>query len=243
MSIMQSLSWKVALLVVVVTLVLWRTACSACMRPIGHHRHWLAEHHMLSATTSIPDSKAARCFMNAICCCPVAKQLNLLPSRNSVWVNGDFSLEQVGIDISAPARMKVTHLMSIRPKKQARERLKTRSPGVVCSLLAMLRNRKSVRKSTNISPWVLVMHCLLMEETRCWNTDWQCKTHLLGQCHMSSFFLCMYRSLYTGSIPTQMPLHAYTEWKECLHESFSRLGAYVDASASAGFFVGWSCTG
>jgi len=42
---------KVALLVVVVTLVLCRTACSACMRPIGHHRHWLAGRHILSATT------------------------------------------------------------------------------------------------------------------------------------------------------------------------------------------------
>jgi len=38
-------------LVVVVTLVLCRTACSVCMRPIGHHRHWLAERHILSATT------------------------------------------------------------------------------------------------------------------------------------------------------------------------------------------------
>ena len=50
----------------------------------------------------------------------------------------------------------------------------------------------------------------------------------------------MYRSLYTGSMPTQMPPRAYAEWKECLHESFPRLGAYVDASA--GFFVGWSWT-
>ena len=56
MSIMQSLcckSWTFGrrLIEVVVTLVLWRTASSACMRPIGHHRHWLAERHVLSATT------------------------------------------------------------------------------------------------------------------------------------------------------------------------------------------------
>ena len=35
---------------VIVTPVLCRTASCACMRPMGHHRHWLAEHHMLSAT-------------------------------------------------------------------------------------------------------------------------------------------------------------------------------------------------
>ena len=36
---------------VIVTPVLCRTASSACMRPMGHHRHGiLAEHHMLSAT-------------------------------------------------------------------------------------------------------------------------------------------------------------------------------------------------
>ena len=35
----------------------------------------------------------------------------------------------------------------------------------------------------------------------------------------------MYRSLYTGSMPRQMPLHAYAEWKGCLHEGLPRLGA------------------
>ena len=39
------------LIEVVVTLVLCRTASFACMTPIGHHRHWLTERHMLSATT------------------------------------------------------------------------------------------------------------------------------------------------------------------------------------------------
>ena len=56
MSIMQSSSCKSRtfgrrLIQVVVTPVLWRTASSACMRPIGHHRYWHAESHMLPATT------------------------------------------------------------------------------------------------------------------------------------------------------------------------------------------------
>ena len=49
---------------------------------------------------------------------------------------------------------------------------KWRSLCVVCGLLAMFRNRKwllwvlpiSVWKSTNIAIWVLVMHCLLIEQ-------------------------------------------------------------------------------
>ena len=78
---------------------------------------------------------------------------------------------------------KATHLMSIQPKMQeARERLKkTRSLCVVCGVLAIFRNRKwllwdlpiSVRKSTNIALWVLIRHCLLIEETRRWNAGWQ----------------------------------------------------------------------
>ena len=51
---------------------------------------------------SISDSKAAWCFINAIWCCLLARKLSLRPSRNSVPVRGDFSLEQVGIDISGP---------------------------------------------------------------------------------------------------------------------------------------------
>ena len=55
-SIMQSLSCNSCtfgrrLIELVVRLVLCRMASSACMMPIGHHRHWLAERHMLSATT------------------------------------------------------------------------------------------------------------------------------------------------------------------------------------------------
>ena len=78
---------------------------------------------------------------------------------------------------------KATHLMPIQPKMQeARERLKkTRSLSVVWGLLAMFRHRKwllwdlpiSVRKSTNIVFWVLIRHCLLIEETRRWNAGWQ----------------------------------------------------------------------
>ena len=50
----------------------------------------------------------------------------------------------------------------------------------------------------------------------------------------------MYRSLYTGSMPTQMPTHAHAEWKGCPRGSFPGLGAY--AGAAAGFFVRWSRT-
>ncbi len=55
------------------------------------------------------------------------------------------------------------------------------------------------------------------------------------------FFGCIgpYMSLYTGSMPTQMPAHAYVEWKGCLW-SFPGSGAYARPSAT--FFVGWSCT-
>ena len=37
----------------------------------------------------------------------------------------------------------------------------------------------------------------------------------------------MYRSLYTGPMPTQMPPHAYAEWKRCLDRSFRRFIAYA----------------
>ena len=37
---------------------------------------------------------------------------------------------------------------------------------------------------------------------------------------LSSVFFWMYRSLYTGPMPTQMPPHAYAEWKGCLRGSF-----------------------
>ena len=52
-------------------------------------------------------------------------------------------------------------------------------------------------------------------------------------------FFSMYPALYTGSMPTQMPPHAYADCKGCLRPRFLVLGAY--AGASAGFFVGWPC--
>ena len=56
---LQSLQYRICnsctfgrrLIELVVMLVLTTTASSACMRPIGHHKHWLVERHMLSATT------------------------------------------------------------------------------------------------------------------------------------------------------------------------------------------------
>ena len=51
---------------------------------------------------------------------------------------------------------------------------------------------------------------------------------------MSSVFL-MYRALYTGSMPTQMPPHAYAEWKGCLRRSFPILGAYAGASTDSAY--------
>ena len=73
----------------VVTMVLCRTACSVCMKPIGHHRHvhWLAERHMLSATT-MPAAEYSglkgcqvlhQCYL-----LPACKKLSLLPSTNGL---------------------------------------------------------------------------------------------------------------------------------------------------------------
>ena len=100
--------------------------------------------------------------------------------KNSVDQAGTSHWNKLKLAYLAPARIKVTHLMSIRPKmEEPGKRLKTRSLCMVCRLLAMLRNGKwqpwdlaiSVRKSTKIAIWVLVMHCLLIEETRLWNAD------------------------------------------------------------------------
>ena len=54
-------------------------------------------------------------------------------------------------------------------------------------------------------------------------------------------FFLLFPALYTGSMPTRMPPHAYADWKGCLRPRFLILGAY--AGASAGFFVGWPCRG
>ena len=58
--------------------------------------------------------------------------------------------------------------------------------------------------------------------------------------HVSSVFFSMYPALYTGSMPTRIPPHAYADGKGCLRPRFLILGAY--AGASAGFFVGWPCS-
>ena len=42
----------------------------------------------------------------------------------------------------------------------------------------------------------------------------------------------LYPALYTGSMPTRMPPHAYADCTGCLRPRFLILGAY------AGFFVG-----
>ena len=44
---------------------------------------------------------------------------------------------------------------------------------------------------------------------------------------LSSVVFGCTRPLYTGSMPMQMPQHAYVEWKGCLRSSFPRLGAYA----------------
>ena len=161
------------------------------MRLIGHHRHSLAERHMLSATRPAAQYSGLKgcqvlhqCYLLLLAC----KKDKLTYSLQEIMFPkaGTSHWGQLELTYLAPARLKVPHLMSIRPKMQeAPERLKkTRSLCVVCRLLAMLRHRKwqfwdlpiSVRKSTNIAIWVLVMHCrcLLIEETRLWNADWQC---------------------------------------------------------------------
>ena len=53
-------------------------------------------------------------------------------------------------------------------------------------------------------------------------------------------FFSMYPALYTGSMPTRIPPHAYADGKGRLRPRFLILGAY--AGASAGFFVGWPCS-
>ena len=110
--------------------------------------------------------------------------------------SGDFSLEQVGIDVSAPCTHD-SNSIDVYTTTHARGSGKVqedrwRSLCPVCGLLAMFRNRKwlfsdlpiSVRKSTNIALQVLIMQSLLVEETRCWNGDYPRQTHLLRQCHM-----------------------------------------------------------
>ena len=97
--------------------------------------------------------------------------------------SGDFSLEQVGFDVSAPCThdsnsidvYTATHARGSR--KVQEDRWRSRCP--VCGLLAMFRNRKwllsdlpiSVRTSANIALQFLIMQRLLVEETRCWNGD------------------------------------------------------------------------
>ena len=100
-----------------------------------------------------------------------------VPAQELCQAIGDVLLEQVGIDVSAPCTHE-SNSLDDNPAKHARMK-KTRSLCVMWGLLAMFRNWKcllwdvpiSVRKSTNIALWVLVMHCLLIEETRRWNAD------------------------------------------------------------------------
>ena len=49
--------------------------------------------------------------------------------------------------------------------------------------------------------------------------------------HMSSVFL-LFPALYTGSMPTRMPPHAYADWKGCLRPRFFILGARVPPRGS-----------
>ena len=95
-----------------------------------------------------------------------------LSAKEFCQASGDFSLEQVGIDVSAPCTQE-SNSLDDNPAKHARMK-KTRSLCMMQVLLAMFRNWKwlfwglpiSVRNSTNIALRVLVMHCLLIEETR-----------------------------------------------------------------------------
>ena len=60
--------------------------------------------------------------------------------------------------------------------------------------------------------------------------------HLPRKVTLEQCFFKLYPALYTGSMPTRMPPHAYADCTGCLRPRFLILGAY--AGASAGFFVG-----
>ena len=73
--------------------------------------------------------------------------------------------------------------------------------------------------------WVVVCHPTIKESERETLDEVPCQTSF-----MKIWFL------YTGSMPTPMPPHAYADCTGCLRPRFLILGAY--AGASAGFFVG-----
>ena len=80
-------------------------------------------------------------------------------------------------------------------------------------------------------------HLLQQAFTQHYKTNRKAKPQLKGP--VEQCFFSMYPALYTGSMRTQMPPHAYADCKGCLRPRFLVLGAY--AGASAGFFVGWPC--
>ena len=113
--------------------------------------------------------------------CPLSFWYGILPGsfRFQTWC-GDFHFWEC-IKNSVEQAKQLTWCQYSQNARSSRkvEEDKVTSCGV--GLLAMFRHRKwllwdlpiSARKSTNIALWVLIRHCLLIEETRRWNAGWQ----------------------------------------------------------------------
>ena len=140
------------------------------------------------------------CFPISLSRIHLAASLYLCPrrllSRHSVRTSWEFSLEQVGIDISASCTYEsnsldvntAKHVRSLRKVQEYR----WRSLCVVCGLLAMFRDRKSLFWVLPISVLgihkyrqVSSCHALFFDRKKktleCWLAT---QTHLLRQCHM-----------------------------------------------------------
>ena len=164
---------------------------------------------------SITDSKAAWCFINAIWCCLLARKLSLFPSRNFVPERGDFSLEQVGIDISGPCTHQ-SNSLHVNTAKNGGTWKKAKDKVTLWSSCNAQKWKVTALRSCNLSSEIhedrhlSSCHALpLLADRR--NKTLECRLATLdassGTMSHEQCFLGMYRSLYTRS---QMPPHACT---------------------------------
>ena len=165
---------------------------------------------------SISDSKAAWCFINAISCCLLARKLSLRPSRNSVPERGDFSMEQVGIDISGPCTHE-SNSLDINTAKNGGTWKKAKDKVTLCGVPSSCNAQKwkvTALRSCNLSSEIHedrhLSSCHALPADRR-NKTLECRLATLdassGTMSHEQCFFWMYRSLYTRS---QMPPHACT---------------------------------
>ena len=158
---MQSLSCKRCtfdrkFVEVVVMLVLCRTSSQACTRLVGHHRHWLAKCNMSSTTkpaARYSGLKGCQLLRECYLLPPACRKVKLTPFKK-------FSSSKRGL----------CHLHAWKELTWCQ--YGRQGHFVWCAVFLQCWDLPiSVRKSTNIALWVLVMHCLLIEATRRWNSD------------------------------------------------------------------------